>query len=132
MLQTTNETINLAVHLLAEEGKDIEDYDGWCSTVSEMVNERYGGSIVYVDGEALLQYDWGYHMVPMVDGKIHDAWLAGWHQIYEPLPLADWLVKMFGTEEKIAVTIDGTDIYEGLPQNFSPRRAGYTKWCIDF
>lgn len=113
--------VNLATHLLATMGDSIEDWDGQCSSVADMVIENFGGDLVYVDGDAVNQYDWCYHAVPMVDGKIHDAWLAGWHQIYEPQLLPDWLVKMFGTEHEIEVTMDGKAIYRGLPQNFTAK-----------
>lgn len=111
--------INLATFLLTNEGKTVEDYTGWCSTVADNVTNEFGGSIVYVDGEACDLYDWRYHAVPLVNGKIHDAWLEAWHQISEPLPLPEWLVKMFGKDEEISVTIDGDDIYSGLTQNFN-------------
>ena len=118
---------NLATRLLYLEGEDIESKDGQCSDVADMVLEVYDGELVWVDGDALDQYGWWYHAVPMVDGLIHDAWLEGWHQISEPLPLSEWLVKMFGTEDEIAVTLGGDEVYKGLPQNFAPVGWGLVK-----
>lgn len=111
--------MNLATQLIRENGEDLDDYFGECSQVTEMVLERYDGEMVWVYGDAVAQYDWWYHAVPLIDGKIHDAWLEGWHGISEPLTLANWLVKMFGTEEELEVTIGGEAIYRGLPQNYA-------------
>ena len=118
MLQLPLPNVNLATHLLASMGEDINDYDGLCADVTDMTLRAYDGHYIYVDGDALNQYDWWYHAVPMVNGMIHDAWLDAWHQIPEPQTLQDWLVKMFGTEDEISVTIDAEDVYTGLPQNF--------------
>jgi len=126
MLQQVLPNTNLALHLLDAENKTIDDYSGWCSTVCDMVLQEYGGNKVFVDGNAVSQYGWWYHDVPMVDGKIHDAWYAVWNSDFTPLSLSEWLVKMFGTEDSIGVMIDGENIYEGLPQNFSPTRRGLT------
>ena len=116
--------VNLANHILAQRGEDIQYWDNHCSQVTDLVLDVYDGQRVHVEGDALDQYSWWYHSVPMVNGKIHDAWLSGWHLVHEPQTLADWLVKMFGTEDEIIVTIDGNDVYTGLPQNFIPRRVG--------
>ncbi len=121
-MQLAFPNVNLALDFLDSTGKTIDDYTGWCSTVSDEVLKRHEGSVVYVDGEAVHEYNWCYHQVPLVNGKIHDAWYAAWNQDFEPLSLEDWLVKMFGTEDEIGVTIDGTDIYEGLPQHFNPNQ----------
>jgi hypothetical protein len=110
---------NLAVQILEEEGADIQAYDGQCAEVTDMVLNRYTGEMVWVDGPAVDQYGWWYHAVPFVDGLIHDAWLAGWHEIPEPQPLEEWLIKMFGTDEEISITISGAEIYSGLTQNYS-------------
>jgi len=118
MLQLTLPILNLAIETLQAEGKTTEDYDGWCGTVAEHTLERYEGQMVHVDGPALDQHGWWYHMVPLIDGKIHDAWLFDFEGIYEPQTMEDWLVKMFGTEDEITVTIDGDDVYTGLPQNY--------------
>lgn len=120
MLQLPESKANLALYVLETQGETIEDYDGWCGDVAELVLKRYEGDMIYVDGPALNQYAWWYHMVPLIDGKIHDAWFAEW-QSPEPLPLTDWLVQMFGTEDEINVTIEGEDVYSGLPQNFVPK-----------
>lgn len=120
--------INLAVQFLESENSNIEEWDGECYAVCDEVLERYPhGHVVYVDGDAVEQYGWWYHQVPYIDGLIHDAWLAGWQQIPEPLPLEEWLVKMFGTDDEVDVTINGEPIYRGLPQNFrgqNPARRG--------
>lgn len=118
---------HLAIHYLDSQRESIDDYDGWCSTICDRVLHLYGGQKVFVDGDAVQEYNWCYHDVPMVDGKIHDAWYAVWNQDYEPLSLEDWLVKMFGTEHEIGVMIDAEDVYTGLPQNFKPCQAGVDK-----
>jgi len=120
MLQLQASRANLAVYVLESSGKTIEDYDGWCGDVAQFVLNRYEGSMVHVEGPALDQYAWWYHMVPLVDGKIHDAWFAEWHSP-EPLTLEEWLVQMFGTEDEISVMVEGEDVYAGLPQNFVPK-----------
>jgi hypothetical protein len=120
MEQLTLPIVNLATHFLQSIGESIQEWDGKCSDVADEVMERHGGDLVWVDGDACDQYGWWYHAVPMIDGLIHDAWLEGWHQIPEPQTLENWLVKMFGTEHEIAVTVGGEEIYEGLPQNFQP------------
>lgn len=124
MLQKPLPNINLSTFVLQAEEKTIEDYDGWCSSVCDTVLKNFGGSTVFVDGNALLQYGWCYHKVPMVNGLIHDAWFAAWHLVPEPKPLHEWLIDMFGTEDEIEVMVDGENIYSGLPQNFKPCSTG--------
>lgn len=117
MLQLPESKANLALYVLGERGETIEDYDGWCGNVAELVLKQYEGQMIYVDGDALFWYGWSYHMVPLIDGKIHDAWFGVW-ETPEPLSLNEWLVRMFGTEDEINVTVNGDDVYSGLPQNF--------------
>lgn len=115
--------MNAASQYLLDIGEDVhsERWDGYCG---ELANEILQGNdkMIYVSGPAVDSVGWNYHMVIYRDGKIHDAWLEDWHGISEPVSFYKWLVTMFGTSEKIEITIDSEDVFLGLPQNFRPKR----------
>ena len=72
---------NLTVELLAEMGETIDEYDGLCGELADILISKLGEdvvSILYIDGkECDLRcgdHSWSYHMVPIVHGVVHDAW----------------------------------------------------------
>ena len=76
---------NLAVEYLANQFEELEDYDGNCGELTDGIIHWLGEdrvSILYVDhvgdeDACLLCASgkvWSYHMVPIIDGEVHDAW----------------------------------------------------------
>ena len=74
---------NLAVEFLEKEFEQLEDYEGICGELTDGIihwlgesrvsilhlEERFGGLLLRSDGGA-----WIFHMVPIIDGNVHDAW----------------------------------------------------------
>lgn len=74
---------NLAIKFLEERCEDLEDYDGNCGELADAMMHWLGEDkvrILYIEprleGGALILGDhcWSYHMVPVIDGRAHDAW----------------------------------------------------------
>jgi len=99
--------IHRARQYLKRTNQSLDDYDGICG---ELANEVMGPNdhIVYVEPACL----WRYHMVPFINGLIHDAWCDG-----PPIPIKEWLIKLCGHDD-VTVTIDGEDIYTGPASSF--------------
>lgn len=99
--------VHKAREYLRKHGETLDDYDGSCG---ELADKVIGPSdhIIYVEPACL----WRYHMVPLIDGLIHDAWCAG-----PPLPLKEWLIKLCGHDE-VTLSLDGEDIYHGPASDF--------------
>jgi len=79
-------TSNYAIDYLRHAGITLEEVDGQCGEVcDEVLRKHPRASILYItpsdpDDSFLMYtpdgtcYDWCYHMVPVVDGVVHDAW----------------------------------------------------------
>ena len=112
---------NITKQYLLERGEVINDdkWRGWCGQLADAVaaSTPEAVSIIYVDGRGVWDSDWcwSYHMVPMKDTLIHDAWCPK----DEPLPLREWLLEMFGPDVEVTVTIDADDVFTGLTQDFT-------------
>lgn len=74
---------NLALEFLRENDEGIEDYDGLCGELVDAMMHWIGEDkvrILYIkprleSGVLLLgNHCWGYHMVPVIDDLVHDAW----------------------------------------------------------
>jgi len=112
MKGTTRMLEHKARAFLEARGETTDDWEGTCG---ELANEivRPDDDIIYVEGCAR----WRFHMVPLIDGLIHDAWCEG-----PPLPIAEWLAKMFWGEE-IELSLNGETIYTGTAHEYSSRNA---------
>lgn len=74
---------NLAIEFLEERCEDLEDYEGMCGELVDAMMHWLGEDkvrILYIkprlDSMALLLGDhcWSFHMVPVIGGRVHDAW----------------------------------------------------------
>lgn len=105
---------NLALQALASRGEALENYDGMCGEVADLVfhlvDDEARACCLYVEGD--LPQGWTYHMVAVVDGLVHDAWDEG-----EPTAPAAYLARMFG-KEYVTVALNGEDFYEGRADKF--------------
>lgn len=95
--------MNLATEYLKRHGETVEDWDGCCGSLADKVIGP-NDSLIWVEGPSI---KWRYHMVPLIDGLIHDAWCEG-----DALPIPEWLTKMFGGEW-VQVSENGDTFYEG-------------------
>jgi len=70
--------MNLAVELLREIGESVEDFDGLCGELVDLLIHKHGEEkvdILYVDGDLKCgDLSWFYHMAAVIDGVVHDAW----------------------------------------------------------
>jgi hypothetical protein len=98
---------NKAKEYLRANNETVEDWDGFCGSLAdEVVGD---GKMLYVEGDIA----WRYHMVPLIDGLVHDAWCEGEHA----REVADWLRTMFGNAV-IELSRSGETIYEGPADKF--------------
>lgn len=105
--------MNLALDYLNRTNQRAEDYDGFCGELADKIISPKD-SIVYVEGD--LPQGWRYHMVALIEGKIHDAWCL------DVLPIKDWLARMFGAEDVVVSLTEPEseclDIYAGPANEF--------------
>ncbi len=74
--------VNLAVAFLAKQNESISDYDGFCGELVDGIIHWLGEdrvAIMYLAETSELGIlgpakVWRYHMVPVIDGEVHDAW----------------------------------------------------------
>jgi len=78
---TSDRPRNLALEFLAQQFENVEDYDEFCGELVDGIIHWLGEervSILHIDaGDGLILRagdPWRYHMVPIVDGNVHDAW----------------------------------------------------------
>jgi hypothetical protein len=100
--------MNLATEYLAAKQETVADWDGVCGELANAIFSD-GDHIIYVEGDIR----WTYHMALFRDGLVHDAWCEG-----DALPLREWLLKMFGGDAEVEVSLDGADIYSGHVRGF--------------
>ncbi len=94
--------VNLASRYLQDHGQSLEEWDGICGELANVVigpNDH----ILHVEPACL----WKYHMVPLIDGLVHDAWCDG-----PAIPIKEWLIRLCG-HDYVTVALDGVDIYTG-------------------
>jgi len=71
---------NLAIRYLKDHGESLGEYDGLCGELVDGIIQWLGEHrvrIMYLKGgeEGLGSNGcWSYHMVPVIDGMVHDAW----------------------------------------------------------
>ena len=64
---------NESLLALAASDETLEDYEGICGELCDMVMHRVpDAEILYVDLDT--HPEWKYHMVPIVNGLVHCAW----------------------------------------------------------
>ena len=105
----TPEIKNLALIFLAEHDESIEEYEGLCGELTDQVIKWLGEdmvSILFIDPTNPYHLDdpdggrWYYHMVPIVDGLVHDPWFP--ELVLEP---REYFKKAFpGVEAHITIT----------------------------
>jgi len=101
--------VNRAHEYLKSRGETVADWDGNCGGLADLIAGD-NAEMIWVEGPAI---EWRYHMVPLIDGLIHDAWCEG-----DALPIGEWLAKMFG-DEWVEVSKNGeVTIYEGPANQF--------------
>lgn len=101
-------TPNRSTLYLKKLGETVADWDGLCGELADrVISEK--DDIIYVDGDIA----WRFHMAPLIDGLVHDAWCPG-----PARTIRSWLAKMFGDSE-VAVAINGDDIYSGPANKFT-------------
>jgi hypothetical protein len=108
--------MNHARQYLVDNNETLDDYEGCCG---ELAN-RVGGTddpVLYVEGDAVFAAGWDYHMVPLCEGLVHDAWCEG-----NALPPRAWLLKMFGAELLVEVSLNGETIFDGPCAEFDDSR----------
>lgn len=71
---------NLAVAYLEHKGEALDEYEGICGELVDGMMHWLGEDkirILYIKGESLgcRGLEWSYHMVAVIDGLVHDAWL---------------------------------------------------------
>jgi len=73
---------NLALEELRILGKELEDYNGHCGELcDDVLHRHHKAKILYIAAThepdlivSVAGHAWDYHMVPVVDGIVHDAW----------------------------------------------------------
>lgn len=102
---------NLALEVLSKIGASLEEYDGQCGELAnEVITQFPDGDILYVEPkkQRFLHHrcggSWTYHMVPIVNGYVHDAWLFD-----DALPIDLYLLTAYG-QQGIIVAINGEDV----------------------
>lgn len=101
---------NLALEVLSKTGASLEEYDGQCGELAnEVITQFPDGDILYVhtknfDIQHRCGISWRYHMVPIVNQHVHDAWLFD-----DALPIDQYLQVAYG-EQEIIVAINGEDV----------------------
>ncbi len=64
---------NVALQIALED-EDLDAWDGLCGELADAVLHQYPeAKILYVQLEDC-PMNWGWHMVPVIDGLVHDAW----------------------------------------------------------
>lgn len=94
-------------------GEKLEDYEGYCGEVADMISHLAGGDIIHLqpaDGlEFSPAYDrrrvWIFHIVARVNNRIYDAWYPG-----APCTLNTYLRRVF-PGRKIEVMVNGKTTY---------------------
>ena len=100
---------NLSRQLIASLGGDLMSWWGGCVPLADAVLDEHGGGLFLCiecahGAPARLQGlgggRWSRHVVPVVDGVVHDAWSH-----LPPMPSADYLLAHFSGEKILAHTI---------------------------
>lgn len=57
---------------LAQESGGLDEWEDLCGELADHVLHAFPkAQILYVE---LIDHEWGWHMVPVIDGIVHDAW----------------------------------------------------------
>lgn len=75
--------MNIALQYLDENNKTLDEFNGICGElVDAIIHWRSDGSvsILYIEeafGGLIINEvnEWSYHMVPVIDNLVHDAWI---------------------------------------------------------
>jgi len=101
--------VNRAHQYLLVHGETVADWEGNCGALADLIAGP-NGEMIWVEGPAI---KWRYHMVPFIDGLIHDAWCDG-----DALPIGEWLARMF-RDHWVQVSKNGeVTLYEGPANQF--------------
>lgn len=72
---------NIAVKVLRSIKMTLDQFDGLCGELADEVLHKYpDAQLLYIEGSESIYikstagYIWTYHMVPVIDGLVHDAW----------------------------------------------------------
>lgn len=101
-------TKNRAKEFLRQRGETVADWDGICGELANAVMTEKD-NVLWVEGDI----QWRFHMVPLIDGLVHDAWC----EREEALPVSEWLRVMFAAAE-IELSLNGEVIYLGPADEF--------------
>lgn len=92
---------NIAVRVLRSIKMTLDQFDGLCGELADEVLHEYpDAQLLYIEGrrslyiESVAGYVWGYHMVPVIDGVVHDAWHPE-----AVLPVDEYIKRVFPTSE---------------------------------
>lgn len=99
-------TANLTIQFLRRSGGDIDEYDGFCGELVDGMIHWLGEDrvkILYIEGAdgaeiiAGTWRHWRYHMAPVIDGIVHDAWFPDML-----LPPDEYVLKAFKDQHVVA------------------------------
>jgi len=77
--------MNLAVASLEARGLELADFDGICGELADDLlheHEALPCALLWIDFPSGSREGWSYHMVAIIDGRVHDAWRPGFE--FEP------------------------------------------------
>jgi hypothetical protein len=109
---------NLAEETLIIENADLEDFDGNCGELCDATLQLFGGDVLYIEPKGrhgvpleptglAVGETWSYHMVPLIDGHVHDAWLPG-----AIMKVPEYVKTMFPGHD-VQLSINGEDVPKG-------------------
>lgn len=108
--------MNRATEYLNRHGQSLEDWEGFCGELADAVigpNDH----ILYVEPAC----HWKWHMVPLINGLVHDAWRDG-----PATTIKEWLIGLCG-RDVVTLAIDGKDIYSGPAELFAEASLAFQK-----
>jgi len=92
---------NIAVKVLRSIKMTLDHFDGLCGELADEVLHQYpDAQLLHIEDrrsfyiESIAGYVWSYHMVPVIDGVVHDAWHPE-----SILPVEEYIKKVFPTCE---------------------------------
>lgn len=111
---------NIAIQVLEEIGKSLEDFEGLCGELADEVLHRFPDAKLlviepedWVNGLAVERdgFGWDYHIVPIINDAVHDAWfpelvLSPKEYIQQAFPGRDDVkAKIYGKDKAIYLEI---------------------------
>ena len=71
---------NLSICYLLQHNESLSEYEGYCGELTDAIIHWLGEQrvrIMYIKGDESgfgPDCSWYYHVVPVIDGRVHDAW----------------------------------------------------------